>query len=364
MFKNKTKRSILSLVLALVMILGMLPSMAVKATEDESQTDGTVLKDISFRLQGVTLNNEAVELPDDLTITVTYTTGDHAGEVIGTVSKSEADSDGFLTVHNVQISADGTGIRRTVDNYERADYEEAVVDYPRMAFPVFPEDDFSGEGAVVVTIFYSGYKGEEKAEESNLEESKPELKSIDEIAQEVLDDKWGTNEERKTRLTEAGYDYDAVQAKVNELVKAREEAAKPEETESKPEESKHELKSIDEIAQEVLDDKWGTNEERKQRLTEAGYDYDAVQDKVNELVKARDEAAKTDDSKTEESKAEESKPAETKPEESKPADTNPGRETNLSESQPPTGDINVMWFVFAGLALAAAAVFTRRTARK
>ena len=43
-------------------------------------------------------------------------------------------------------------------------------------------------------------------------------------------------------------------------------------------------KSVDEIAQEVISGKWGNNPERKQKLTAAGYDYNAVQKKVNELL--------------------------------------------------------------------------------
>ena len=46
-------------------------------------------------------------------------------------------------------------------------------------------------------------------------------------------------------------------------------------------------KTIDELAHEVLEGKWGNGEERKRRLTEAGYDYRAVQDRVNELVKEK-----------------------------------------------------------------------------
>ena len=49
--------------------------------------------------------------------------------------------------------------------------------------------------------------------------SATELKSIDEIAQEVLDGKWGSGAERRARLTSSGYNYALVQAKVNELVK-------------------------------------------------------------------------------------------------------------------------------------------------
>lgn len=46
----------------------------------------------------------------------------------------------------------------------------------------------------------------------------PAKKSIDEIAREVLAGKWGNGEERKKRLIAAGYDYNAVQAKVNALI--------------------------------------------------------------------------------------------------------------------------------------------------
>ncbi len=44
-------------------------------------------------------------------------------------------------------------------------------------------------------------------------------KSLDEIAREVIRGDWGNGDERKKRLTEAGYDYNAVQAKVNEFMR-------------------------------------------------------------------------------------------------------------------------------------------------
>lgn len=44
-------------------------------------------------------------------------------------------------------------------------------------------------------------------------------KTVTEIAREVIDGKWGNGAERKRRLTEAGYDYAAVQAEVNRLLK-------------------------------------------------------------------------------------------------------------------------------------------------
>ena len=46
-----------------------------------------------------------------------------------------------------------------------------------------------------------------------------------------------------------------------------------------------ELKSVDEIAKEVLEGKWGNGADRKKRLTEAGYNYAAVQEAVNKLLK-------------------------------------------------------------------------------
>lgn len=43
-------------------------------------------------------------------------------------------------------------------------------------------------------------------------------------------------------------------------------------------------KSVDELAREVLQGKWGNGAERKKRLEVAGYDYDAIQKKVNQLA--------------------------------------------------------------------------------
>ena len=43
-------------------------------------------------------------------------------------------------------------------------------------------------------------------------------------------------------------------------------------------------KSLDTLAKEVIRGEWGSGEERERLLTEAGYDYQAVQDRVNELL--------------------------------------------------------------------------------
>lgn len=54
---------------------------------------------------------------------------------------------------------------------------------------------------------------------SNL--SKPAAKTVDQLARECIDGKWGNGAVRKSRLTAAGYDYQKVQAKVNSMLAAR-----------------------------------------------------------------------------------------------------------------------------------------------
>ena len=49
--------------------------------------------------------------------------------------------------------------------------------------------------------------------------AKPTLKSVDEIAKEVIQGKWDNGDERKQKLTSAGYDYGRVQTRVNKLMK-------------------------------------------------------------------------------------------------------------------------------------------------
>ena len=92
-------------------------------------------------------------------------------------------------------------------------------------------------------------------------------KSIDEVAQEVINGQWGNGEDRKNRLTAAGYDYNAVQDRVNEILGGGSSR-----------------KSNEEIADEVIAGKWGNGSERKSRLEAAGYNYDTIQDIVNKKL--------------------------------------------------------------------------------
>ena len=103
-------------------------------------------------------------------------------------------------------------------------------------------------------------------------------KSIDELAKEVIRGDWGNGQERKDKLAAAGYDYDKVQDKVNEILYGGTTT-----TTAAPLSATK--KSVEEIAKEVIRGNWGNGQERKDKLAAAGYNYDEVQAKVNELLK-------------------------------------------------------------------------------
>ena len=88
--------------------------------------------------------------------------------------------------------------------------------------------------------------------------------SNEEIANEVLAGAWGNGDDRKNRLSAAGYDYNAIQAIVNQKAAPAE-------------------KSNEEIAKEVLAGKWGNNPQRKAKLEAAGYNYATIQALVNKM---------------------------------------------------------------------------------
>ena len=92
----------------------------------------------------------------------------------------------------------------------------------------------------------------------------PAKKTVEQLADEVIAGKWDNGAERERLLTAAGYDYNAVQKRVNEKLYK---------------------KTVDEIANEVIRGEWGNGAERKQKLTEAGYDYSVVQKRVNEMLR-------------------------------------------------------------------------------
>ena len=137
-----------------------------------------------------------------------------------------------------------------------------------------PIDKFSDLSSTDVYSFYRpNWKNESTssgtaAGVSKDTASKPTVKkSVDVIAREVIAGKWGAGEERKKKLTAAGYNYSAVQQRVNELMSAQPK------------------KTVEQVAREVIAGKWGVGQDRYNRLTKAGYDYNAVQRKVNQLLR-------------------------------------------------------------------------------
>lgn len=97
-------------------------------------------------------------------------------------------------------------------------------------------------------------------------------KGNDVIADEVLAGAWGNGEDRKNRLTAAGYDYRTIQNIVNQRVGGSPTPAQP----AKP--------GNDEVANQVIAGSWGNGDDRRNRLQAAGYDYNAVQALVNQKL--------------------------------------------------------------------------------
>lgn len=86
--------------------------------------------------------------------------------------------------------------------------------------------------------------------------------SVNQMAKNVIAGKYGTGEARKKAL---GANYNTVQAEVNRILGV-------------------DVKSVDTVAREVIDGKWGNGSDRRNRLTAAGYNYNAVQARVNQLL--------------------------------------------------------------------------------
>lgn len=100
----------------------------------------------------------------------------------------------------------------------------------------------------------------------------PPVKGLGELVDEVLRGEWGNGDDRRNRLTAAGYNYDQVQAEVNRRIGGGAPHSEPK-------------KTVDQVAREVIAGHWGNGAERRSRLTSAGYNYDQIQRRVNELLR-------------------------------------------------------------------------------
>lgn len=104
-----------------------------------------------------------------------------------------------------------------------------------------------------------------------------QLKPADQIADAVLRGEFGNGEDRRNRLTAAGYNYSEIQAIVNMKLGAAPQPAH---------------KNEQQIADEVIGGLWGNGDDRKNRIKEAGYNYDSIQNIVNNKLGLSTEAAK------------------------------------------------------------------------
>jgi hypothetical protein len=96
--------------------------------------------------------------------------------------------------------------------------------------------------------------------------------SLADIARKVIAGEYGNNPQRSQRLAREGYSPTEVQAEVNRLL-----SGAGANTPTRP--------SVTVIAQQVIAGQWGNGDERKRRLTAAGFDAAAVQAEVNRLVR-------------------------------------------------------------------------------
>lgn len=92
------------------------------------------------------------------------------------------------------------------------------------------------------------------------------LKTIAEIAQDVIKGVYGNGDTRRNALKAIGYDPDEVQDKVNEIL--RENSTTP-------------SKGVAEVVEDVIAGKYGNGTERRKKLAAEGYDPDIIQAEVN-----------------------------------------------------------------------------------
>lgn len=86
--------------------------------------------------------------------------------------------------------------------------------------PVILTDDFANNVAaacVEVIVAKAGLSKKATETKSTTNTSTETKKTVEEIAKEVIAGKWGNGVDRASRIKAAGYDYNAVQNKVNEL---------------------------------------------------------------------------------------------------------------------------------------------------
>lgn len=97
----------------------------------------------------------------------------------------------------------------------------------------------------------------------------------------VIEGNYSDQVKRRTLKVDGRYIRGYVRPKYSAIATKKKSESKTDKTEKK--------KTTLEIAKEVLAGKWGNGDDRRKALTKAGYDYDVIQKKVNELLGKRNE---------------------------------------------------------------------------
>lgn len=165
--------------------------------------------------------------------------------------------DGIL--YDWQDSGDG-------DNQGWPDHVGTVVSTTDKEITVVEGNKSDAVGVRTVSIngkFIRGFIAPKFMDEETIT---PITKSVEEIANEVLSGLWGNGTARKDAITIAGYNYEEVQKKVNELV-----------------ERKHKEKILQAACRTILGE-YGTGVARRTAIEALGLSYEEVQKLVNMIV--------------------------------------------------------------------------------
>lgn len=176
-------------------------------------------------------------------------------------------SNNHLKVGDIVNEGDklGTDVIKTTGNSTGLHLHFAIYD---------PHETYQGSNYMNPIDYMQGKKKIIGYGESNSSSVSSVKKSIDEVAKEVIHGDWGNGEDRRNRLTNAGYNASEVQAKVNEMLSPN----KPTESTPAPKLSVDILT----IVKKTIRGDYGNEEARRKAL---GSHYDEVQKQVNQNFK-------------------------------------------------------------------------------
>ena len=116
--------------------------------------------------------------------------------------------------------------------------------------------------------------------------------SNDELARQVIAGKWGNGSTRKSSLTKAGYDYNAVQDRVNQMLGGKSASSTASKTTAtvKAATPSYETKEPKySLSSQVTQDQTNENNQLKNKPVDTSQKYDTtIADKLNELMNRKD----------------------------------------------------------------------------